>query len=229
MTPGSDDPAVPEMEFSGIDEIHDLGADFGGWVEDGTLLRRYWPLITDTRASIETIQDHVRHFFADSELMIPAPAMIVLVHARRYMHPAVCGAAVRNQWLGGGLDGPSEFVASIFRVGRASGGLMTRAELEVLDSLPDQITAYRGCIAGCESPTGMSWTLDLTIADHYTQCDGQPNGKILKGTFPKDAVLAYFAERDESELVVDARRVTITGSRTGASTHFPDKMASFRW
>jgi hypothetical protein len=89
--------------------------------------------------------------------------------------------------------------------------LMTVEELEVFDALPDEVTVYRGSLTSEGARRvrgGMSWTLSQKVGNWFAQ-RGMEQKKnhhcrplLLQGTVRKADVFAYFAGRDEQELVV---------------------------
>lgn len=90
--------------------------------------------------------------------------------------------------------------------------MMENEELEVVDSLPDQVVIYRGCGRG--NRLGWSWTLDRKQAEwfalRFTMLDGGRFGSlVLVGECQRSSVVAYFSGRNESEVVIDPRDVTI--------------------
>jgi hypothetical protein len=75
--------------------------------------------------------------------------------------------------------------------------VFTADELSVFDSLPDTVTAYRG--AQEPAKRGMSWSLDIKMAEFFAK---RTHGSVWRVEVPRSAVLAYFADRAEAELVI---------------------------
>lgn len=107
----------------------------------------------------------------------------------------------------------------------ARGNLMKDDEHASLAQLADVITIYRGC-GSSEGVPGMSWTLDRDRAiwfAHYS-CGSRRryNFPLFAGTAPrlvtgrltKNDLLAYFCERQESEIVASPEAVEITAVTT---------------
>ena len=86
---------------------------------------------------------------------------------------------------------------------------MSEKDISTFDALPEQIevwrgTSYKRCI------DGLSWTLDQEKAICFAQrfCARPRVPLVAKGIVNKGDVLAYFGERNESEIV--SMRVSIT-------------------
>lgn len=82
--------------------------------------------------------------------------------------------------------------------------LMHEDEYLVYQSLPDELTVYRGVAPG-RVKDGLSWTANrdkaLWFAGRFNS-DGKNQGYILSGIVKKKNVLAYLNRRGEDELVV---------------------------
>lgn len=78
---------------------------------------------------------------------------------------------------------------------------MSSAELKVFDSLPEVVTVYRGSTAKLKR--GLSWTLDLRVAEFFAK---RTQESVWQVAISREAVLAYYAERQESEVVVNLSR-----------------------
>ena len=68
-------------------------------------------------------------------------------------------------------------------------------------ALPKEITVYRG-IRGRGRLEALSWTTDIEQAEWFAK-RWDKNGKVYSAMVDKEDVLAVFASRGESELVVD--------------------------
>lgn len=79
--------------------------------------------------------------------------------------------------------------------------LMDEDEQKQYSALPKEITVYRG-IRGRGSLKALSWTTDIKQAEWFAK-RWDKNGKVHSATVDKEDVLAVFASRGESELVVD--------------------------
>lgn len=82
--------------------------------------------------------------------------------------------------------------------------MMDDDEREMFAVLPEVIEVWRGCIQG-QNEDGLSWTTDRERARWFARRfadnrDGDPI--VLHGTVAKEQVVAYFAGRNESEIVV---------------------------
>ncbi len=76
------------------------------------------------------------------------------------------------------------------------------------DSLPDLVTIYRGC--NRSRVRGISWTTDRAVAEAFWRGHRNirwPDPVLAEAFVPKEAVFAPFVGRQESELVIDPRRL----------------------
>jgi hypothetical protein len=89
--------------------------------------------------------------------------------------------------------------------------MMNADERVVFDSLPNEITVYRGSTRGLNEG-GLSWTTDHAVARFFARrYDHKGSGVIDHGVVPKALVVAYFDGRNENEIVVEhGEAVTIT-------------------
>ncbi len=219
----------PPIDISSADELHAAGACAGAWVEDGTVVHRFWPCIQPTSPSY-AVAGAVRALMMDHEIIDPSMAMMAFIHVRTSLHPYVCGAAIRYQWMGGGLDTAPETLVDLFRFGHSTGSLMTSAEYRRLASLPDLVDVWRGRMYNdLDGELRPSWTLDSDVANQYTYGPGQPRGWILHAQIPRDRIFALFEERSESEVVVDPRALRILNRKRGTATSFPVAATERGW
>lgn len=82
--------------------------------------------------------------------------------------------------------------------------LMNPAERAIYDSLPDSVTAYRGC-KSAKGIKGLSWTLSRDVAEFFKDRFGK--GKLYQAQINKADVIAYLNDRDEHEVIVDYRKL----------------------
>lgn len=81
---------------------------------------------------------------------------------------------------------------------------MNAAELEVYDALPETVTIYRGAPSD-NRPKGMSWTLERRITEFYAwRC----RGSVYTVQVSKRAIFAYYAARDEAEVLIDTKALS---------------------
>ena len=92
-----------------------------------------------------------------------------------------------------------EFIKIFRRADRTL--LMDEEEQKQYSALPEGITVYRG-IRGRGSLKALSWTTDIKQAEWFAK-RWDKNGKVYSARVSKEDVLAVFASRGESELVVD--------------------------
>lgn len=84
--------------------------------------------------------------------------------------------------------------------------LMQEDELQFLNSLPESVTIYRGVGKFPRVQLGMSWTLLQQKAEWFANRFND-NPYLLTGTIEKSNILAYFAGRNEAEVVVRPKTV----------------------
>lgn len=84
--------------------------------------------------------------------------------------------------------------------------LMSNEEKRYFDSLPEQITVYRG-VGKNRIPLGLSWTdnkeVAIWFANRWKSENDKSAPKILTATVDKKNVIAYFDSRGEKELLLD--------------------------
>lgn len=80
--------------------------------------------------------------------------------------------------------------------------LMSEDNLAGYHQLPEVITVYRG-VPQNGVVLGLSWTTDPKTAKFFMNRTGENGGKIYSVVIPKSAVLAFFEDREEQEVVFD--------------------------
>lgn len=101
--------------------------------------------------------------------------------------------------------------------------LMTDDERAGLAAMPKAIKIWRGCGHG-SAARGMSWTTDTERAEFFADysCSGRryfltgqtgTTPTVVEATCRKADVLAFIGERQESEIVVDPKHVTVLRTR----------------
>jgi len=76
------------------------------------------------------------------------------------------------------------------------------------DSLPDEVAVYRGCSRPRMS--AISWTTDRQVADIFARGHRGirvPDPVIASAVIPKSAIFTVVTSRNESEVIVDPRRL----------------------
>ena len=133
--------------------------------------------------------------------------------AEKHLSPEDLSQLLRNTWVRVEFvsDNPVFTKAQFSKLFRKCDPafLMTADERDMLKRLPDEVTIYRGVRKGSKKVKGMSWTTDLKTADFFSRrfMDGHCRGDVYKATIHKSDILACFQERNENEIVVDARRL----------------------
>jgi hypothetical protein len=82
--------------------------------------------------------------------------------------------------------------------------LMDDTEIQLLNSLPELVTIYRGCVKG-QNEDGLSWTLDKAKAEFFANRFSK-EGIILEREIPKSEIIAVFTGRGESEVVCEVKK-----------------------
>lgn len=82
--------------------------------------------------------------------------------------------------------------------------VMDEEELSVFNSLPDEITIYRGC-SWSSGKEGISWTLDKKTADWFARrwLDSGERGYVWSAKISKKNIIAYINNRGEKEVIAD--------------------------
>jgi hypothetical protein len=90
---------------------------------------------------------------------------------------------------------------------RSRAYLLTTAA-RFFDDLPDIVQVWRGCASF--RVRGLSWTTDESVARRFAsgmRFDSEVDRVLARGLIPKEHVFAVFTDRDESEIVLDPRRL----------------------
>jgi hypothetical protein len=82
--------------------------------------------------------------------------------------------------------------------------MMTEEEDNLLRSLADEVTIYRGCQKGINEK-GLSWTLDKSIAEFFANRLGK-KGIVLEKKISKSNIIAVFTGRGESEVICEVKQ-----------------------
>lgn len=83
--------------------------------------------------------------------------------------------------------------------------LMEAKELKYLNRLPDEIIVYRG-VKDNKYAKSLSWTMKKSVAKWFVE-RFDADGEVYKAKIQKKDVLAYFNGRNESEIVLDYRKL----------------------
>jgi len=82
--------------------------------------------------------------------------------------------------------------------------MMNEEEDNILRSLAQEVTIYRGCQKGINED-GLSWTLDKSIAKFFANRFGK-KGIILERTVSKNDIVAVLTGRGESEVICEVKQ-----------------------
>lgn len=88
--------------------------------------------------------------------------------------------------------------------------LMSEKEYKYYESLPENLTVYRGVAVG-RNPKGLSWTCNKDTAEWFANRfnSSGKKGYIQSMNINKSDVLAYFNSRNEDEVVVNTMNYKI--------------------
>lgn len=95
--------------------------------------------------------------------------------------------------------------------------MMSAEERQALKRMPDAITIYRG-YSGRGTWRGWSWTIEKDKGEWFARRprgpgeDSPSDPTLVEATVKKADVIAYIAARNESEIVVDPRKVKIVST-----------------
>jgi hypothetical protein len=85
--------------------------------------------------------------------------------------------------------------------------LMNEEELLVYESLPEEVTVYRGVTSyNRKKEKALSWTLDYEKAVWFANRFSTGTGEVWTMTAPKKRILCYFDGCNEQEAIVDLYR-----------------------
>ena len=84
---------------------------------------------------------------------------------------------------------------------------MNEEELLVYESLPEEVTVYRGVTSyNRKKEKALSWTLDYEKAVWFANRFSTGTGEVWTMTVPKKRILYYFDGCNEQEAIVDLYR-----------------------
>lgn len=81
-----------------------------------------------------------------------------------------------------------------------------------VEFLPDIVTIYRGHTEGISTPEDKtySWTTDISVANFFAIKLGNEKSEIITATVPKNKIIEYLDDRDESEVWINYSDIDIT-------------------
>jgi hypothetical protein len=72
------------------------------------------------------------------------------------------------------------------------------------------VTVFRGGpgVTPQKASAGISWTLDRSVAEFFAESCAHLTGAgmVISGNIPRSAIVAYFNDRSEHELIVEWRK-----------------------
>lgn len=82
--------------------------------------------------------------------------------------------------------------------------LMTEDEYSVYESLPEEVTIYRGVTEYNRRKTmALSWTIDREKAVWFANRFETGTGEVWQMTIPKERICCFFSGRNEQEVIVN--------------------------
>jgi hypothetical protein len=84
--------------------------------------------------------------------------------------------------------------------------LMIPEDLAFYNALPESVTIWRGCAAPRHARS-ISWTTDPDQAAWFAQRFSDKGGRIYSIAVNREAIIAYFSDRSESEVIIDPRKL----------------------
>lgn len=83
--------------------------------------------------------------------------------------------------------------------------LMDADELKTFNSMPDRLVIYRGVTSyNAKYVRAMAWSVDKKVADWFAHRFNE-NGTVYRAEIDKENAFAYFAGRNEKEIVVNPK------------------------
>ncbi len=102
--------------------------------------------------------------------------------------------------------------------------LMDDEEYAVFQELDDVVTVYRGVtLYNAKNVKALSWTLDRDVAEWFAHRYGE-DGTVYEARIGKEHILAVFAGRNESEVIVDPKYLLELSQSPEPTTGFDIKM-----
>mgnify|MGYP000855781100 CR=1 FL=1 len=174
--------------------------------------------IMEDAGALSEIRKDVAQQIADATSLEQIELMLVnkyklafLKDAAPYMSDEDVGGFLRRNWslIEVTSGDPNASRTQIVKLFRRAGTVSTTSteDNERLDNLPDEVTIYRGVTEYNKNMVkGLSWSLSLDTARWFAH-RFRENGHVYKATINKKDVLALYTDRNESEVVVDFRRL----------------------
>lgn len=155
--------------------------------------------------------DTAENAFGIYMMMNTAYALTFLKYAKRYLSQKDFSSILVLAWIKS--ESPncdvnlkqSELVG-MFRQADSQ-ILMTQSERKRLKSLPETVTVYRGVTSyNAKNIRVLSWTLDKAKAEWFAHRYGE-DGTVYEARIDKSRIVAYFAGRGESEVIIEPRHL----------------------
>ena len=167
----------------------------------------------------EEAKDEVRSYIKNGTLesillrMSKPYRLTYLKYAKEYMSKDDFEKHLIDQWISS--ENPNqdvnisidEFIEWFSQADRKN--LMSEKELNYFNSLPEEVTVYRGIAVGRAEKEGLSWTCNYGTAKWFANRFNQngQTGYVLKGTISKNDIFAYLNSRKEDEILCNSSKV----------------------
>lgn len=203
-------------------------------VPDGIWIEKYGQLLLDPDDTVAGLAG--QNSVEDCEV-IDCVGVVEVLCATPGVSRAAAAAALRMLCLKYGFSGEPQDVREIFAtVDSARNYLMSGAEMACLQSLPHDVTVYRGQLfegffgePGTQI-LGNSWTLSKDVAQWFSApalgLESKERGWVLTATIPKTAILALFLDRGEHEVIVDIDSIVTFELERGVADEYPAHIAA---
>lgn len=194
---------------------HPLCVDFVGDLSDCRGINRRFHAITEAVAEAKANEDWCGYIFLHER----AYRLEAFKKVASLMTDAEYWACLAKTYTD--LEGLHSVKRSILKLLRSQrpcrDRLMDDAERAALAQLPDVVTIYRG-YDHRNGAKGISWTLSKDKADWFANRWGGRGAVVATGQVNKADILAHFIGRQEAEVVVDPRHITVLKEAKVASS-----------
>lgn len=202
LVSGTDENNKPSfIQIFYIDNLED-GADKAECERNLLRVCRLYEEFIDKGNSIQDICEYINEPYR----------MTFLKLAKPYIEKNEFDELLGDMWVqyGGNIDANitiNEFVEMFSKADKTK--LMSKDEIEIFNSLPEEVTIYRGVSHHSAEANALSWTCNYDIAEWFAtrynnrlEALKMNKGYILKGKVKKEDILAYFNRREESEILI---------------------------
>lgn len=175
---------------------------FVGWVTDSPEVldaqRKRIEYLRKRKEDLWQGKKHLEYIFLHERPYRVQLLLEVLGLRKNQMTKTELGECIREVWIDS--ESPSvnvDFWSSLFL--DIGDHVMSEEDREVFDSLPNEVTIYRGI----QNPKdrGMSWTLDKEVAQFFASRWNPQYQEVKEVTVPKSEVICFLGGRGEREII----------------------------